>query len=208
MLNRFAASLPAILLIPCLVLAQEQAEPASNRNLTLPKIAGKELYQLKQCGACHTLNMAADGKLTPLKTARDQDWMETHIAENSELVLRREESRRKQRRVLRDEAAALAAWLFETSESEKKQIDTMPQNVYQGAYAAYQNKCINCHSIAGAGRDIGPDLSKIGTKHDKKWFIANFIDPKQFAKDTEMPSFKDLPEETLSKMADYLLTLK
>lgn len=194
-----------------LAFSQESDKKAqSNGNLALPKIAGKELFHRKGCDECHTAGEAAatEGKKTPIRSERNEDWFDSHVAENSELVLRIEKSRRKQRRVRRDELRALRAFLFATSKEELVQIDQMPARIYEGAYLAYQNRCVNCHSIAGEGKDVGPDLSKVGRKHDKAWFIANFKDPRQFAPDTQMPSFKDLPEEVLEKMADYLLTLR
>ncbi|RMD94595.1 MAG: cytochrome c [Calditrichaeota bacterium] len=177
-------------------------------HIALQKIAGKKLYFLKKCNDCHTLAAAAEGKRTPIKKMREPEWFDAHLKEKSEIVLRQEKNRRKRRRVFREEKQALQAFLFAATPEERKQIDAMPENVFAGAYLAYQNRCLRCHSIAGVGKDIGPDLSKVGNKHTKEWFIKNFINPKQFAPDTQMPSFADLPRADLEKIADYLLTLK
>ena len=192
---------------PSAALAQDQRHE-TYAALAPTKIAGKQLFELKTCSKCHTLAAKNEGKRTPVRKMREPDWFSAHVKEHSDIVLRKETNRRKRRRVFREELTALKAFLFETSEQERKTIDTMPRRLFEGAYLVYQNRCLRCHTIAGAGKDIGPDLSDVGKKHDKAWFIANLKDPKQFAPDTQMPSFSDLPQENLEKIAEYLLSLK
>jgi mono/diheme cytochrome c family protein len=191
------------------VFAQEakKIEP-SNSNLRVTQIAGKHLFTLKNCGDCHTLASQAEGKLTPVTNKRDDHWFAAHVEEESKVVLREAKTDRIRRRVLQDEILALDDYLYKSKSEDKKQIDAMTENVFQGAYLVYQNNCLNCHAVAGSGKDIGPELSKIGSEHDKKWLIANFKNPQQFAAESVMPKFDTLPEETLAKMADYLLTLR
>lgn len=186
----------------------EDDKVRSNGNLNVAQIAGKHLFALKKCSDCHTLADKAEGNLTPVTNKRENDWFAEHVEQESSIVLRLESSKRKQRRVLRAEILALTEFLYATEPTEGKQIEAMPENVFRGAYLVYQNNCTNCHTIGGMGKDIAPDLSKVGDKHDKKWFIANLQDPKEFAPDTIMPSFDHLPEEDLAHIADYLETLR
>jgi putative heme-binding domain-containing protein len=37
--------------------------------------------------------------------------------------------------------------------------------------------CANCHRIGDTGRDIGPDLSRIGTKYDRATLLGHVIEP-------------------------------
>ncbi|MFQ5628790.1 MAG: c-type cytochrome [bacterium] len=180
----------------------------SNSNLAVSKIAGKQLFFAKNCGECHTLSDKADGDKSPMATTRDEEWFAGHLAENAEVVLRKERSKRRQKRTAREEATMLKAYLEAATSGEKKQINAMPKNVFLGAYLFAQNKCVNCHTVAGYGKDTGPDLTKTAQDHNHEWFIKNMVDPKQFAPDTEMPSFEDLPEKTRNQIADYLSTLK
>ncbi|MFQ5772732.1 MAG: cbb3-type cytochrome c oxidase subunit II, partial [bacterium] len=77
------------------------------------------------------------------------------------------------------------------------------------AYLVYQNNCLNCHSIAGVGKDVAPDLSQVAKRHgDKEWIVEHFMNPQQFSPESIMPRFNRLPKESLEKMAEYLLTLK
>jgi mono/diheme cytochrome c family protein len=185
-----------------------QEKQASNSNLPIPRIAGKQLYFGKNCNECHTLGDKAEGEKTPVKTTREEKWFAGHVAEHSEIILRKDRSKRRQRRTAREEVMMLKAWLEGATPDEKKQIDAMPENVFKGAYLFAQNKCLNCHTVAGYGKDVGPELTKVGNEHDHEWFVKNMIDPKQFAPDTEMPSFEDLPKEALNQIAAYLGTLK
>ncbi len=192
-----------------IVFAQEakKSDP-SNSNLRVAQIAGKHLFTLKNCGECHTLAAQAEGKLTPVTNKRDDNWFAAHVEEESKVVLREAKTDRIRRRVLQDEILALDDYLYKSKPEQKKSIDAMVENVFQGAYLVYQNNCLNCHSIAGSGKDIGPDLSHVGSEHDQKWLIANFKNPQQFAAESVMPKFDTLPEETLARMAEYLLTLR
>lgn len=188
--------------------AFRQDKSAGNSNISVAKIAGKQLFFGKNCDECHAPGDKADGDKTPVKSTREQDWFAEHVAEYSEIILRQERSKRRQRRTAREEAVMLMAYLEEASPDEKKQIKAMPEDVFKGAYLFAQHKCLNCHAVAGYGKDVGPDLTKVGNEHNREWFVKNMIDPKQFAPDTEMPSFGDLPKETLDQIAAYLSTLK
>lgn len=180
----------------------------SHSNLRVTQIAGRHLLDLKECTDCHTLGSQAEDKLTPMTNKRTAEWFASHVEENSTIVLRQETTDRKRKRVLQDEILALDDFLYQSKPEERKQIGEMAENVFEGAYLVYQNNCLNCHVVAGEGKDIGPDLTQVGSKRDKAWFIANLKNPQQFAAESVMPKFDTLPAETLEKMADYLSALK
>ncbi len=72
----------------------------------------------------------------------------------------------------------------------------------------YQTQgCSNCHSINGIGGTSGPDLSKVGIKHDKDWFIGHFKDPQKYVKNSAMPAISATDEE-IDQLTAYMLTLK
>jgi len=194
-----------------LALYQKKTEKKeqTNSNLRVSQIAGKELFRLKKCVDCHTLLDKAEDELIPVTDKPDDEWFDGHVEKESSIVLRQEKSKRKQQRVLKAEIAALDDFLYNSKPEEKKQIDEMPDNVFQGAYLVYQSPCLKCHAIAGMGKDVGPDLSHIAKEHgDKDWLIKNFKNPQQFEPESVMPKFDHLPIEDLENMADYLLTLK
>lgn len=70
------------------------------------------------------------------------------------------------------------------------------------------NGCDNCHSIAGKGGSVGPDLTNVGNKlsHDQLILLVQSL---KSGKNDKMPP---LPPETtddqIKNLIDYLLTLK
>lgn len=70
-----------------------------------------------------------------------------------------------------------------------------------------KKRCVMCHTIEGSGGAIASDLSVIGSKRDRAWFLKFFENPKKL-----MPTAKMMPvkgsEEELSALADYLLAQK
>jgi nitric oxide reductase subunit C len=72
----------------------------------------------------------------------------------------------------------------------------------------YQSQgCSNCHTINGIGGTSGPDLTKVGSKHDKDWFIGHFKEPQKFVKNSAMPPVTSSDAE-LEQLTAYMLTLK
>jgi len=71
-----------------------------------------------------------------------------------------------------------------------------------------QQKCLECHTINGKGGAVGPNLSNVGSRRSRDYIIQQLKDPKSHNPDTQMPSFKDLPEQDLKDVADYLASLK
>ena len=210
MRKTFFSSLIVIFCFAFLAISsRHQEKKLDTSNLRVTQIAGKKLFQLKSCVDCHTLARKTEGKLTPVANKRDDAWFSEHVAKESPLVLQAAKSKRRQKRVLKKEVAALDDFLYQSKPEEKKQIAGLTEDVFGGAYLVYQNSCINCHSIAGAGKEIAPDLTHIAKEHgDKEWLIKNLINPQQFAPESLMPKFDKLPEEDLGKIAEYLLTLE
>jgi len=190
-------------------LHEPDPDPVKTSNLRVSQIAGLTLFEAKECSKCHTTGATTNPKLTPIPNMRDEAWFKQHVQQESKLVLRPAKSKRKQRRVLKDELAALVDYLYTSKAAEKKQIDSLPADVRQGAYLVYQNNCLNCHSIAGVGKEVAPDLTYVAHKHgDKTWLIQNLQDPQQFKPESLMPKFDLLPADDLARIAEYLLTLR
>jgi putative heme-binding domain-containing protein len=38
-------------------------------------------------------------------------------------------------------------------------------------------QCVNCHKVAGAGGEVGPDLSEIGKKYSRRQLLESILDP-------------------------------
>lgn len=72
----------------------------------------------------------------------------------------------------------------------------------------FKEKCVVCHSVNGVGGTIGTDLSRVGQRHDAVFLQTQLQDPTIYKKDTQMPSFKDMPKTDKDALIAYMLTLK
>lgn len=78
---------------------------------------------------------------------------------------------------------------------------TAGQLVYQA------QGCSNCHSINGIGGTSGPDLTRVGNRHDREWFIGHFKDPQKYVKNSAMPAVTASSQD-IEQLTAYMLTLK
>ncbi len=197
-----------IMFLSLLIMASQKNEKSyKTSSLRLTQLAGKQLFELKDCISCHN---DKNENSTAIMGKREGDWFSEHISAESEIVIGEGKSERRKRKYLKKEVAALDDFLFNIKKSDQESIGSLPANLIEGAYLAYQNNCIGCHAIAGQGKDSAPVLTFVADKRsEKSWHIANLKNPLQFAPESNMPAFEDrLSESSLGKLADYLLTLK
>ncbi len=97
---------------------------------------------------------------------------------------------------------------------EKKKIwkQPIPERKYPVSVASgkkiYETKsCTTCHSIDGVGGVVGPDLTTVGLRRNKKWIIQHFVNPRYLVADSIMPDFPYSKSE-LESLALYFGTLK
>jgi cytochrome c2 len=72
--------------------------------------------------------------------------------------------------------------------------------------------CVTCHSIAVdrggetkvIGGDIGPELTKVGSKVKPEWLVAWLSDPQGYLQHTKMPRF-EWSDKDLYKVSQYIL---
>jgi mono/diheme cytochrome c family protein len=74
----------------------------------------------------------------------------------------------------------------------------------RGKQLFQQNRCIECHTINGVGGSSGPNLTYVGDRRSREYIIQQIKDPKSHNVNTNMPSFKDLSDQDLKDLADYL----
>ena len=69
--------------------------------------------------------------------------------------------------------------------------------------------CSGCHKIAGAGGDLGPDLTNEGNIvfHDAEWHRRHFMDPPSLVPGSTMPKL-GLTENELSALTAFMLSLR
>jgi mono/diheme cytochrome c family protein len=78
----------------------------------------------------------------------------------------------------------------------------------QGKKVYMTYRCAECHSINGAGGSGGPNLTYVGSKRSREFLHAQIREPKKINSNTNMPSFKEMPEKDMDALLDYLQSMK
>lgn len=116
--------------------------------------------------------------------------------------------------MVKDEAVmieAVSAYLFENHTD----IDLPDPPEAQGdpergrAIVAVHN-CLGCHKVDqfdAPGQGYGPDLSKVGTKTNRRWLFNWLRNPKRYWPDGKMPDPR-LTDDEANDVTSWLLTLK
>jgi len=86
--------------------------------------------------------------------------------------------------------------------------EALSPSARRGLAVFEEQGCAACHTVAGAGGAVGPDLTRIGRTRDAAW-LARFIqDPSTVDPTSEMPPYDALTPEDLSALVAYLETLR
>jgi len=78
----------------------------------------------------------------------------------------------------------------------------------RGAQLFQKGRCKECHTINGKGGAVGPNLSNVGSRRSREYIIQQIKNPESHNPNTVMPSFRDMPEQDINDLADYLSHLK
>lgn len=93
------------------------------------------------------------------------------------------------------------------SVTNTKTILALDNEAMKGKGIFQKMNCAACHQIHGEGAKVGPDLSYVGDKRDRKWLIAHFKEPSSLSPNSIMPPVT-LPESDLAALTSYMLSLK
>ena len=168
---------------------------------TLREIGGRMIAEKSGCARCHGSEGMADS-LEDAPSSRGPEWIAGHVADPEMIApgLRQPPVNRPER-----EVAALVAYVHRLSRSR---YPGFPADV-QTAASVYARFCVGCHVIDGEGGTDGPDLSKIGAKHDADYLRRLIADPEGVDPKAEMPSFETrLTAAELDTIATYLASRK
>jgi ubiquinol-cytochrome c reductase cytochrome b subunit len=164
---------------------------------SLREIAGRTFADKAACSRCHSESGVAD-PLHLSTGSRSPEWVGSHVADPEMIApgLREPPVLMHER-----EAAAVLAYVRRLSRGPIPDI----QPTTATAAAVFARHCIGCHVIDGEGGSDGPELSKIGAKHDQPTLRRWIADPEAVDPDAEMPSFqKRLTPDELNAIAAYL----
>ncbi len=109
---------------------------------------------------------------------------------------------------------AISTWLLsQTNKDFESQLVDPPAeegDAKAGKELVSKVNCLGCHKLddlKAVGQGYGPDLSKIGTKTNRKWLYNWLKDPKKYWPDGEMPNPR-LNDKEANDIAAYLMTLR
>lgn len=77
-----------------------------------------------------------------------------------------------------------------------------------GAKVFLREKCMDCHTLKGKGGAVGPNLTTVGVRRDRVFIRQQITNPSSHNPNTAMPSFKDLSEQDLNALVEYLAKQK
>ncbi len=86
-------------------------------------------------------------------------------------------------------------------------VPTTDPSVASGKKVFAKYACASCHRIRGEGGEFCPDLSYVGTRHDRDWLVRHFNNPRAVVPDSPMPAFPFTKQE-LDNVTNYMLSLK
>jgi len=165
-------------------------------------IAGAEFAGDRRCVNCHRTGGAAN-PVRETRITKDHDWVLAHMRDPDTIT---PGSRKPPPGAMR--------------ESEARSVISYLQHVRAGGVApstvehkqgilVYGAWCASCHIIDGEGVKNGPDLTRIGEKHDAKWLQSWISDPEAIDEKADMPAFGDrLSPDELRAVADFLAARK
>lgn len=168
---------------------------------SLRELGGRTFVERQQCARCHSDTGSAD-PLEGLTSSRGPEWLAGHVTDPEMIApgLRVPPAKVHER-----EVAAMVAYVRRLSRDRYPAVDPAVQT----AAAIYARHCIGCHVIDGEGGDDGPELTRIGGKHDMPTLRRWIADPEEVDPDAEMPAFaKRLTPQELDAIASYLAARK
>jgi mono/diheme cytochrome c family protein len=111
------------------------------------------------------------------------------------------------------DARDLSAFLISQSTNTEKlaavsKTAASPTDAQEGASVYGESFCASCHAVQNAaglmvGGDIGPELTRIGSKVKPEWMDQWLSDPKNYAPHTAMPQYR-FTDKQLGLLAGFL----
>ncbi len=76
---------------------------------------------------------------------------------------------------------------------------------FAGKQLFQESGCLNCHTVAGVGGNLGPNLTEEGSKaHGIDWHVNHLKDPQSVVPGSPMPAFGNLSDQQLNELAHFL----
>jgi nitric oxide reductase subunit C len=172
----------------------------------LVALGGENFAQHAECLRCHTAGGAAS-RLPSLRLTRDDEWMIAHMADPTIIAPGvRADGDEPKALLSRFQAQAVVAFL---RRRHAGQVPPVVAGEVREAAQIFAEVCAACHSVAGDGGSVGPDLTRVGSRRGEESIRRLIEDPLSAYPDSEMPPFNDtLTASQISALARYLASRK
>ena len=165
-------------------------------------LAGYEFAHDVRCQACHQVGGAAN-PIDETIARRDPEWLVAHVRDPQMIApdLRPVPGGA----MTEGQGRSVVAYMRRVRSGARPPAlsASQPASVVYGRY------CSTCHAIDGEGAKVGPDLSRVGAKHDAMWLRGWITDPTTVQFDATMPAFGErLDERQMTAIVNYLAARK
>jgi mono/diheme cytochrome c family protein len=203
-------SLSTLAVLSVILTAPARAQFTQNREKLKIDISGYPAETQKgyrvfsdKCGECHTLDTSLKPTLAPSQMQakawkaiikKMQDKASSHISDK--------------------DVETILAFLDYDQAHRKPQAQPgmaempMMNEMMMGRQLYAAQNCNNCHTIAGKGADVGPDLTDVGTRLSRDQMMKVLQGANPGASGVMPPLPPDTSEQQINALVDYLATLK
>jgi nitric oxide reductase subunit C len=183
-------------------------------NLTSKVAQGKWVWQRYNCNDCHTI-LGIGGYYAPdvtkVASYRDAEWMKSFLRDPEKVwPAARKMPNLQLKDAEIDNLIGFLTWVngIDTNNWPPKPVFvsslTRSRQSVHGEELFKSLGCSACHVIGGVGGNIGPDLTKVGSRRDSEWIEYQIKDPRSHNPNSTMPGFATLPEKDIEDLGDYL----
>ncbi|NJL24304.1 MAG: c-type cytochrome, partial [Calothrix sp. SM1_5_4] len=191
-----------------------QVPTRTNADKITPEVAlGKRIWESKNCMGCHTL--MGEGayyapELTKVHERRGEAFIKAVLKDPEAMYPG--ERKMVNYKLNDDEINALTAFLKWVGEVDLNGFPAKPDLMNSAPLVAsapskspvsFNQMCVACHALNGAGGKIGPALDGIGARRDKDFLAQWLLDPFAVKADSRMPKLP-LSDEQIRELVDFL----
>lgn len=201
-------------------MAKAEAEPDVEKQVEWDTDKGKALYTALKCGECHQAPSRGENIPPGLEFAGNKyqrDWLVDYLRDPYRVRWQDKD----ERPVIRmpdfdltlQEARNLTAYLMNNTEASK-----FPQHgfvwtesdsdmVLSGKSLVSEYGCGGCHKIGEEGQNVGPDLTRVGSKLRENYMFHLIQNPQHVIPETPMKDFQ-LDDLDAEDIVSYLRQLE
>jgi nitric oxide reductase subunit C len=196
---------------------QPKNDQTNHNKITPEVIRGKEIFEANNCMGCHTL--LGEGayyapELTKVYDRRGAEWMKVFLKDPQAMFPG--ERKMVKYNFSDQDITDLIAFFKWIGEMDLNGFPPKP-NLHMTSSAAtgpavetpakFKQLCVACHSLGGAGGNVGPALDGVGSRRDLAYIEKWLRDPSAIKPGAKMPKLA-LSEAEIKEISTFLAGLK